>query len=85
MIIKGRVQGVGFRWTCQRQAQKLGLRGWVKNLADGSVEILAEGQPTSVERLVAWSRQGPPGAQVTECRLTSETALAAGNAFRILF
>lgn len=70
--IEGRVQGVYFRASTVQQAQRLGLTGWVMNRPDGSVEALAEGPYASVERLIAWCRQGPPGAKVTNVELQWE-------------
>ena len=62
--VTGRVQGVFFRnWTIS-EAQSLGIRGWVRNRADHSVEILAFGDSTAIEALVARCRRGPPAAQV---------------------
>jgi acylphosphatase len=64
-IVHGWVQGVGFRAATWRQARSLGLAGWVCNRDDGTVEILAEGEPTCVQQLVDWCHYGPPGARVT--------------------
>ncbi len=64
--VHGRVQGVGFRYSAVRQARALGLRGTVSNLADGSVDVRAEGPRPSLERLLAWLSKGPPGAHVRE-------------------
>lgn len=58
------MQGVGFRQATQRRASQLGLDGWVRNLADGSVEGLASGAPAALERLRQWLDQGPPTAWV---------------------
>ncbi len=66
IIVSGRVQGVGFRWSAQRQAQQLGVNGYVRNLAGGEVEIVAAGADDRVERFVRWARAGPPGALVTD-------------------
>ena len=62
--MRGRVQGVGFRPTAFRLAHELGLRGWVRNRRDGSVEAMVAGPPESVQRLLDWSRHGPPAAIV---------------------
>lgn len=64
LFIHGRVQGVGFRWSLNAQANALGLAGWVRNWHDGSVEALVRGQPDAVEALTAWAWQGPPAARV---------------------
>ena len=62
--IKGRVQGVYFRASTVEQALTLGIKGWVKNCPDGSVEVVAEGERAQLEDLIGWCRTGPPGAQV---------------------
>jgi acylphosphatase len=63
--VSGKVQGVFFRQSTVAMAQGLGLRGWVRNLADGSVEALFEGEQATVEEAIAWCRQGPPRASVS--------------------
>jgi acylphosphatase len=65
IIVHGRVQGVWFRAGTKEQADALGLLGWVKNRADGTVEIHAEGEKTQLEKLIAWCRKGTPAADVT--------------------
>jgi acylphosphatase len=62
--ISGRVQGVGFRWFVREEARRLGLSGWVTNLAGGGVEVAAGGEPSSLERLRRALQVGPSGAQV---------------------
>jgi len=64
--VRGVVQGVGFRHATVRCAHALGIRGWVANLEDGSVEVLAQGAANQIDRLLSWLRHGPPAAQVTE-------------------
>jgi acylphosphatase len=64
LVIRGRVQGVGFRHAMRRQAATLGLEGWVRNRLDGSVEAVVVGAPDQVELLLAWARHGPRGAEV---------------------
>jgi acylphosphatase len=73
----GQVQGVGFRYATEREARRLGLHGVVRNLDDGSVEIVAEGAPDAVERLVAWAHQGTRLASVT--RVDEERLPATGD------
>ena len=63
-LIEGRVQGVLFRESTRRQAQPLGITGYAQNMADGSVQVLACGDPAALDRLAEWLRQGPPMAQV---------------------
>jgi acylphosphatase len=62
--ISGRVQGVGFRAATWQVAQTLGINGWVRNLPDGRVEVLAAGDAAQLEQLAAWLAHGPPGARV---------------------
>jgi acylphosphatase len=62
--VSGRVQGVGFRYALRAEAERLGVSGWVRNCADGSVEALLQGEAHAVERLVRWARQGPRAARV---------------------
>ena len=64
LVITGRVQGVGFRYSTCVQARRLGLRGWVRNRHDGSVEVLVAGPAAACEALIRWARCGPPGAWV---------------------
>jgi acylphosphatase len=68
--IEGRVQGVFFRASTVAQAKRLGVTGWVRNCADGTVELLAEGERNRLEDLAAWCRHGPPGAQVHDVQLS---------------
>lgn len=64
-LVRGRVQGVGFRWFVREQARELGVKGWVRNRADGSVEVEAEGDAASLQRLLEALSKGPRGAHVT--------------------
>ena len=70
--IHGRVQGVGFRSRMHREAKKLGLTGWVRNLPDGTVEAVVEGEPERVETIIGWAHQGPSGARVTKVEVRWE-------------
>lgn len=64
VVVHGQVQGVFFRDSTRREAERLGVAGWVTNRDDGTVEALFEGGADAVERLVAWCRDGPPHATV---------------------
>ena len=72
VVVRGRVQGVWFRDSCQREALAAGVRGWVRNRPDGSVEAAFEGERAAVERLVDWCRTGPPRARVDGIELHDE-------------
>ena len=63
-VVSGVVQGVFFRASAQNSARKLQLSGFVKNLPDGSVEVVAEGEEVLLNRFIEWCRKGPPGARV---------------------
>jgi acylphosphatase len=69
LLVEGRVQGVGYRWWAVETARGLGLDGWVRNRADGSVEILAIGEAAAIERLSTACGGGPPGASVRAVKL----------------
>lgn len=66
VVVSGRVQAVGFRAACEREATRLGVTGWVRNRADGAVEAVFEGPEAAVGAMVAWSGHGPRHAQVTD-------------------
>jgi acylphosphatase len=70
VLVSGRVQGVSFRYYTQRQANAHNVTGWVRNLADGRVEALFEGDEVAVNHMVDWCRRGPSGAYVTDIRVT---------------
>lgn len=73
LILRGRVQGVGFRWWACEEARRLGLDGWVRNLADGSVELLAAGPEAVVAKFVDACRSGPRGARVASIERQAAT------------
>lgn len=78
-LVSGRVQGVGFRFGTAREARSLGIRGWVRNLPDGRVEVLAEGRASAVAALLVYCRQGPPGAQVEQVIVDERAPGEAGD------
>ena len=65
LYISGRVQGVGYRYSAFNQAQKLGIRGWVRNLPDGRVEMFLEGEEKPLDMMVSWCHKGPQMSFVT--------------------
>ena len=83
VIISGRVQGVGFRASCQREAQAAGVRGWVSNRWDGSVEALFEGSTEAVDRMVSWCRRGPRMAEVARVDVAEASEPAPAGSFRV--
>jgi acylphosphatase len=76
-VVRGEVQGVGYRWAVRRQAHRLGLTGFAENLPDGSVRVEAEGDPAQLDELEAFLRGGPRFAAVE--RLESERVAATGE------
>jgi acylphosphatase len=77
LVIEGRVQGVGYRWWTVETARRLGLNGWVRNRTDGSVEVLAIGEPDDIARLTVAAHSGPSGARVLS--VTAEPAADDGS------
>ncbi len=76
-LVSGRVQGVFFRASTAREAQRLGLVGYARNLADGRVEVLAAGPAAAVDELQTWLRQGPPAAEVRSVHVIDEDLAVA--------
>lgn len=69
--VTGRVQGVSFRWYARQEAERLGVRGWVRNDPDGSVSALVEGEEAAVDAMVDWCRHGPSSAVVRDVAVTA--------------
>jgi acylphosphatase len=82
-IISGKVQGVGYRYNSQQQAQQLGITGWVKNLTSGQVEIIAEANTATLRQFEKWLALGPPNAKVTKVDVETLTAENAFSTFSI--
>jgi len=72
--IRGRVQGVGYRYALSAEAERRGLAGWVRNRTDGSVEALVQGDGEQLAALIAWARRGPPASRVDEVSVESADA-----------
>lgn len=82
-VVRGRVQGVGFRWFVEREAHMLGVAGWVRNNHDGSVEVLAMGTRDQLTGLRTCLRQGPRAARVDDVEESEANPVAGLNTFRI--
>lgn len=82
--IYGQVQGVFFRHSAKREAERLGLVGWVKNNDDGSVEVLAQGPKDKLEEFVAWCKKGPPSASVEDVEVSWSRETDAFGSFEII-
>lgn len=82
LAIRGRVQGVGFRYAMVDEAGRLGVAGWVRNRRDGSVEAVVQGDPAAVEAMRQWAQRGPPGAQVSEASAAPATGEFVGFELR---
>lgn len=85
LIVKGMVQGVNFRFYTQRQAQKHNLTGWVRNLPDGSVAAVFEGEEEDVEAMIQWCHYGPPSAHVTQVIVQPEEYRGEFQRFSVVF
>jgi len=85
IFVSGRVQGVRFREGTYQKAQKLGVFGWVKNLPDGRVEIVFEGEEDNVRKLVKWARMGPIFAKVNNIEVKWEEYRGEFNSFEIKY
>lgn len=84
-VVSGRVQGVSFRYATRQIARELNLLGWVRNLPDGSVQVLAEGQRPALQSLLDFLYQGPTGAQVKQVDFAWRAAEGDQNGFSITY
>jgi acylphosphatase len=82
-LIRGRVQGVGFRYFTHSAAMRESVHGWVRNAPDGSVEVAAEGEVDAMERFERQIRQGPAGSRVDHVAVTEERAAGGYTEFTI--
>jgi acylphosphatase len=83
VFITGRVQGVNFRWYTQREAQSLGVTGWIKNLSDGRVEAVFEGDSDIVHKIIAWCYAGHPSAGVDNVEVNYLAPTGEHSGFQI--
>lgn len=81
--ISGRVQGVFFRYETQALAEKIGVKGWVRNTSDGGVEAVFEGEKEKVEQMLDFCRSGPPGANVMDVKVEWESYRGKFSSFNI--
>ena len=72
VTVTGQVQGVGMRMACAAQAERAGVAGWVRNLSDGRVEVVLEGEAHAVDEVVRWLQNGPPAARVEDVAVRAE-------------
>ena len=72
VYISGHVQGVFFRYETKRNAESLGVRGWIRNSPNGSVECVFEGEKENIEKILEFCKHGPPGANVTDIKINWE-------------
>jgi acylphosphatase len=83
IIIRGQVQGVGFRYYCQVEAIRLGFTGYARNMVDGSVEVEVQGSDSSIEEFTNAVRRGPRRSSVTEVVIEERDPVSADTAFEI--
>jgi acylphosphatase len=82
VVVRGVVQGVGYRYTLRMVAEEAGIGGWVRNLRDGSVEAELEGSAAQLDDVLAWMAEGPPGARVDSASVSDATPTGA-RAFEV--
>jgi acylphosphatase len=85
VFISGRVQGVFFRANARREALRLGVKGWIRNLYDGRVEAVIEGEEDKVKMMVEWCKRGPPGAIVSKVEIFWEPYKGEYKSFDIIW
>jgi len=82
-LVRGRVQGVGFRYFAQREAVALGVTGWVRNMDEGRVEVFGQGNPADLDALEGRLWQGPQWAEVREVEVSEAAIESSGTTFKI--
>ncbi|MCH6231446.1 acylphosphatase [Microbacterium sp. CFH 31415] len=82
VVVRGEVQGVGYRYTLRMIARESGVTGWVRNRVDGSVEAEVEGTEDQVDEVLAWMAEGPPGSRVADATVT-DAAPSGGGTFEV--
>jgi acylphosphatase len=85
VVISGKVQGVWFRASTKKKADELGLTGWVKNMTDGNVEAVFEGDSSKIDEIIAWCWIGPPLARVSDVKITRRDASGKFSDFMFLY
>jgi acylphosphatase len=85
VIVQGWVQGVWFRASTKEEADRIGVRGWVRNLPDGSVEAVFEGETKKVEEIIGWCHRGPSGAKVNKVDIAWEAPTGEFGHFDIRY
>lgn len=85
IFVDGRVQGVFYRDFTRRQAKKFNITGWVRNLFDGRVEVIAEGEEEDLKKFVEELKKGPPAARVKDIKITEEEATLEFYDFEIIY
>ncbi len=85
LFISGKVQGVWYRQSMLHEAIKLGIKGWVKNLSDGRVEAVIEGEEDALKKLINWCQIGPPEAIVNNVEIIEEVTTSEFSSFKILY
>jgi len=83
LVVHGSVQGVGFRFAACEAASECAVTGWVRNVPDGSVEIVAQGSPDAVARMTAWAQRGPRHASVDHVQVETLAGVSRLDAFEI--
>ncbi len=85
LVITGHVQGVWFRANTQKKAKALDLKGWIKNLPDGRVETIFEGEKEKINQIIEWCKKGPSFAMVDDVKIHWETPVGEFNTFTITY